>query len=70
MSNRRLTPATPRFVKSQGALSATPGLATLGLGTHQLEGQESDCFRGSETSCAVIILAFCGQVLAGKDYTK
>ena len=34
-SNRLQTPATPRFVDRLGALSATLGLATLGLGTHQ-----------------------------------
>ena len=34
--NRLQTPATPRFVdRHGGALSATLGLATLGLGTHQ-----------------------------------
>ena len=35
ISNTPLTPAPPRFVDRQGALSATPGLAKGGLGTHQ-----------------------------------
>ena len=35
ISNRLLTPATPRFVDCQGALSAILGLAKGGLGTHQ-----------------------------------
>ena len=35
ISIRPLTPTTPHFVERQGALSATPGLAKGGSGTHQ-----------------------------------
>ena len=41
ISNRLQTPATPRFVDRQGALSATLGLATLGLGTPRVSERKN-----------------------------
>ena len=36
-----LTVATPRFVDRQGTLSAIPGLAVGGLGTHQVSQRKT-----------------------------
>ena len=48
MTGFLLTPATRRFVERQGALSATPGLAKGGVGTHQIILKPAKSKRGRQ----------------------